>query len=330
MRSIQPLSAISAAALSFVVVIAPFGATLDANPAPAPTYALTAWAAEKGLPPGDVFAIAQDLEGYLWVGTPAGLLRFDGSRFTRFAPENPRATFPTGPVHALLGSSDGGLWVGLGGGGGVVTIHAGEVVRYALADGAPPGATAIIQDRQGTIWAASRRGVFRFSNGKWSTVGQAEGYSGAEAFSLYEDRAGNLWVGSAAGVYRVGCHLGHGRARDSQAAGDARGTAARFSDSAPDGRLAGAARHTRAALGRGLWRWIAPNHAADGPVCRHSAVRVREPARGIAPLTLRGSRGKPVGGYARWTAAAIADLVHQRIGARRAHQRWCAHFGRGA
>ncbi len=86
MRSSQPSPAVSAAALSFVFALAPLGATLDANPAPSPSYALTVWAAEKGLPPGDVFAIAQDLEGYLWLGTPAGLMRFDGSRFTRFVP----------------------------------------------------------------------------------------------------------------------------------------------------------------------------------------------------------------------------------------------------
>ncbi len=60
----------------------------------------------------------------------------------------------------------------------------------------------MIQDRQGTIWVANRAGLFRFANGKWTTLDKAHGYSGAEAFSLYEDRAGRLWVGTASGVYR--------------------------------------------------------------------------------------------------------------------------------
>jgi signal transduction histidine kinase/ligand-binding sensor domain-containing protein len=60
----------------------------------------------------------------------------------------------------------------------------------------------MIQDRQGAIWVASRRGLFRHMNGRWSLIGKAEGYSGAEAFSLYEDRAGRLWAGTASGVYQ--------------------------------------------------------------------------------------------------------------------------------
>ena len=59
----------------------------------------------------------------------------------------------------------------------------------------------MIQDRQGAIWVAARRGLFRYFNGRWSLLGEADGYGGAEAFSLYEDRAGHLWVGTAAGVY---------------------------------------------------------------------------------------------------------------------------------
>jgi signal transduction histidine kinase/ligand-binding sensor domain-containing protein len=167
-----------------------------------PSYTMAVWASEKGLPPGDVFTIAQDLEGYLWVGGPTGLLRFDGNRFSPWQPPDPASALPSGPVHAIVGSHDGSIWVGLGGGAGVVRIHRGQVVKYSEADGAPPGVAAMIQDRQGTIWVATRRGLFKFAGNRWTLVGKSEGYSGAEAFSLYEDRAGRLWVGTATGIYR--------------------------------------------------------------------------------------------------------------------------------
>jgi signal transduction histidine kinase/ligand-binding sensor domain-containing protein len=167
-----------------------------------PNYALAAWATEKGLPPGDVFAIAQDVDGYLWLGTPNGLIRFDGSTFTPWSALTPSRAFPTGPVHAIVGSPDGSLWVGLGGGGGVVRILRGEVFQHDVASGAPPGVTSMIQDRQGAIWVATRAGLFRFAGGRWGLMGKADGYSGGEAFSLYEDRAGQLWTGTASGVYR--------------------------------------------------------------------------------------------------------------------------------
>ena len=192
----------TAVVAGLTVVCAVVGAARLAAEGSPSNYVLAAWATEKGLPPGDVFAIAQDVDGYLWLGTPNGLIRFDGSRFTPWTPSTPAGALPSGPVHAIVGSPDGSLWVGLGGGGGVVRILRGEVYQHAVADGAPPGVTAMIQDRQGTIWVGTRRGLFRFANGRWTLMGQADGYTGAEAFSLYEDRTGQLWAGTASGVYR--------------------------------------------------------------------------------------------------------------------------------
>jgi signal transduction histidine kinase/ligand-binding sensor domain-containing protein len=181
------------------------GAQPAGSAAPAasgPAYALSVWASEKGLPPGDVFAINQDAEGYLWLGTPTGLLRFDGSRFVSWASLNDKEPLPNGPVHALVTAHDGSLWVGLGGGGGIARIDKGHLMRYGPQQGAPPGVNAMIEDRQGVVWAAARRGLFRFGDGRWAAVGAAEGYPGAEAFAIFEDRAGALWLGTSAGVYR--------------------------------------------------------------------------------------------------------------------------------
>jgi signal transduction histidine kinase/ligand-binding sensor domain-containing protein len=192
----------AATAVALAVLVCVAGAPRLSAQSPLPDYVLSAWATEKGLPPGDVFAVAQDIDGYLWLGTPNGLIRFDGLRFTPWTALSPDEALPSGPVHAIVGSADGSLWVGLGGGGGVVRIHQGRVFQHAKMDGAPPGATAMIQDRQGTIWVATRSGLFRFANGRWTTLGKAQGYTGVEAFSLYEDRAGRLWIGTASGVYR--------------------------------------------------------------------------------------------------------------------------------
>ena len=192
----------AAIAVTVAVLVCAAGSPRLSAETPLPDYVLSAWATEKGLPPGDVFAVAQDIDGYLWLGTPNGLIRFDGSRFTPWTALSPDNALPSGPVHAIVGSTDGSLWVGIGGGAGVVRIHQGKVFQHTKSDGAPPGATAMIQDRQGTIWVATRSGLFRFANGRWTLLGKAQGYTGAEAFSLYEDRAGQLWIGTASGVYR--------------------------------------------------------------------------------------------------------------------------------
>ena len=194
----RPWSLISLLALTLVVCPSDLRAS---DGTASPNYVMATWASEKGLPPGDVFAVAQDVEGYLWLGTPTGLLRFDGHYFTTWEPAEGSAPLPNGPVHAIVPAQEGGIWVGLGGGGGVVRIHRGEIVRHLPADGAPPGVTALMQDRHGALWVAARRGIFTFANGRWTAMGKAEGYGGAEAFSLYEDRAGHMWVGTGTGVY---------------------------------------------------------------------------------------------------------------------------------
>src|ERR1044071_836979 len=105
------IAAMTAAVLAVVTpsLAQPAGPT--AATAAAPAYAMSVWASEKGLPPGDVFAVSQDAEGYLWLGTPTGLLRFDGSRFTSWAALNDKEPLPNGPVHAIVSAHDGSLWV---------------------------------------------------------------------------------------------------------------------------------------------------------------------------------------------------------------------------
>lgn len=184
------------------VLLCPYaGPAVAAPEASPPEYSLTVWAAENAEPPGDVFAIAQDVEGYLWLGTPGGLLRFDGSRFIRWPPD-PGEPLPSGPVHAIVADPDGSLWVGFGGGGGVVHLSDRETVRFSPDSGAPAGVTDMIRDREGAIWVAARRGIFRYAGGVWSLMTDADGYPGGEAFGLLEDRSGRIWVGTASGVFR--------------------------------------------------------------------------------------------------------------------------------
>src|SRR4249919_1289630 len=56
-------------------------ATIDQ---PLTGYSLTSWTDGDGVPLGTVYAIGQDADGYLWIGADAGLLRFDGLRFTHW------------------------------------------------------------------------------------------------------------------------------------------------------------------------------------------------------------------------------------------------------
>ena len=151
----------------------------------------TAWSAKDGIP-GPVRAMAQTQDGYLWLGTEAGLYRFDGLRFT---PYEPSRAHPHGPaVLSLLAARDGSLWMGFGS-GGIALLRDGLVTHFPPGEGVPAGGIiSIVEDAAGSIWAAGEYGFVSFQNGKWRRVGTEMGYAAPAAQSLLVDQAGTLWV----------------------------------------------------------------------------------------------------------------------------------------
>ena len=74
-------------------------------------YAVENWQAEQGLPRSTITAIAQTADGYLWLGSPYGLMRFDGVRFVLFEEQAARE-LGRGDVRDLHATADGTLWIG--------------------------------------------------------------------------------------------------------------------------------------------------------------------------------------------------------------------------
>ena len=72
------------------------------------------WGTSKGFPGGQVYAITQTSDGYLWIGAEKGLVRFDGLNFHLFQHAN-TPVIPVGPIRSLVADSQGALWIHLGG-----------------------------------------------------------------------------------------------------------------------------------------------------------------------------------------------------------------------
>ena len=168
----------------------------------APTqYALTSWTEGDGLPANAIRALAQDADGYLWLGTRAGLVRFDGVRFVVWDHESD-TTQTENDITAVYAARDGSLWIGYGGAGGMSRLKNSRVDVYRPTDGVRQGyVQAIFEDQDGVIWAGGPGGLSRFRDNRWEPVGAQYGLSAENILSLYEDRQQNLWVGSAAGAF---------------------------------------------------------------------------------------------------------------------------------
>lgn len=164
-------------------------------------YLRTSWTQFDGLSIGEVTAIAQDHDGYLWLGTAVGPIRFDGVRFERW--DTQLRSLPDRDVSVLKVARDGALWVGFGS-GGVSRITAREVRTYDWRQGMLQGPVrSLVEDRDGVIWVGGAFGLARLKAGEWTQLGTANGIPANTATSaMLEDRNGHLWVTTSRGLLR--------------------------------------------------------------------------------------------------------------------------------
>lgn len=155
-------------------------------------FAHTAWGPKDGAP-GVVTALAQSADGYLWLGSPDGLYRFDGVVFERYQPQS-GGPFPARYVTSLLALSNGDLWIGFW--PRVITLlRNGIATNYTVREGVPNGGIwRFAQDREGTIWAATQIGLARLEGNRWKEVGKDWSFPGKLANTVFLDAQGTLWV----------------------------------------------------------------------------------------------------------------------------------------
>ena len=163
-------------------------------------YAHMPWKIRDGFSKGVVDAIAQTPDGYLWLGTEFGLLRFDGVRFTPWRPPDGQH-LPNNYVRSLLLARNGTLWIGTG--AGLASWDGARLTLYADLD--VQSIWTLLEDREGTMWVGGQAEpigkLCAIRGGKVQCYGE-DGRFGQSIESLYEDRGGNLWVGGVMGLWR--------------------------------------------------------------------------------------------------------------------------------
>jgi ligand-binding sensor domain-containing protein len=112
-------------------------------------FAHTSWTNRDGYSMGAVFAMAQTPDGYLWLASQSGLVRFDGVKFTPWQPP-PGQRQPHYP-YSLLVSRDGTLWMGTF--DGLVSWNGTELIEYPELQHL--FVTSLLEDRDGTVWAGA-------------------------------------------------------------------------------------------------------------------------------------------------------------------------------
>jgi len=163
-------------------------------------YSHTAWRNRDGFAKGIVNSIAQTPDGYLWLGTEFGLLRFDGNKAVPWQPPQGQG-LASNYIRALLTDRNGTLWIGTD--KGLASWMDGKLTYYPeLADLI---VLRLLEDRQGTVWA----GAYGVPAGRLCAVQKTgvqcyggDGSLGSFVISLFEDVKGNLWAGVRDGLWR--------------------------------------------------------------------------------------------------------------------------------
>ena len=163
-------------------------------------YGHKSWRVRDGFFRGSIYSITQTPDGYLWLGTEFGLVRFDGVRAVTWEPPSDQPMV-AGRIVKVLTARDGTLWIGAE--TGLASLKEGTLTQYP--ELSQQRVSSLVEDREGTVWAGSvgtPTGKFcSIRNGRTQCFDQQALVEGGVT-SLYVDKQGHLWVAVPSGLWR--------------------------------------------------------------------------------------------------------------------------------
>lgn len=196
----QPVPATWLVSLALGLALTAAGASTDSP------WFYRAWQSDEGLPDNTVVGVEQTPDGFLWVATQAGLVRFDGMRFQQFAPVTV-AGVPTSLIQATFLDHEGRLWVAKDQ-RAVLCVDKGVTRAFATQTKLPNvEARMIVEDNNGAIWVSYLGGdLVRIYKNEMRSFTSQDGLPGGGTCQLARDNKGQLWFaqGLWLGVFRNG------------------------------------------------------------------------------------------------------------------------------
>jgi hypothetical protein len=151
------------------------------------------------------YSIAVDKDTNIWIGSNAGLNKFDGSSFSHFTAAD---GLPSDHVTAVLPRENGELWIGTVTGSGAAKFDGDTWEVYGTAEGlVNNNVNDIIEDSQGNLWFATYGGVSEFDGMTWTGYASDVYFGNTSIWSLLEDKMGNIWACS----WNNGAYVFNGR-----------------------------------------------------------------------------------------------------------------------
>lgn len=156
---------------------------------------------QQGLPEATIYSIGQTTDGFLWLGTQRGLVRFDGVRFTPI--RDASTSLETLWVRDVLADNENGLWLATDG-AGLLHYKDGVVTRFPSPEGSPiTGIHGLLLDRNSILWAADDHGILSVKSDRTTRYGAEQGLLVGNPRALCQTRNGQILVGGDGPVLAV-------------------------------------------------------------------------------------------------------------------------------
>lgn len=171
-------------------------------------YGVQSWQTDSGLPQNTVHAIVQGRDGFLWIATEGGLVRFDGAEFAVFNHANTPA-LPSDLVDGLTEDPSGALWISTS--GGLAVLRNGAIESFGADRGVPATqvwrtwcdtASSAPPTQRGNIWVFTAAGLFRIRDGQHAEPVDLGQNNLTENSVMAAGPHGALWLGTGQGLMR--------------------------------------------------------------------------------------------------------------------------------
>jgi PAS domain S-box-containing protein len=186
--------------LFLFVLTTPFSFALDPHKTIS-QYTHMNWQTEEGFPQISVQCMTQTQDGYLWIGTQEGIIRFDGVKFTVFDRSNTPG-INHNSIRSLLQTMDGSLWLGTE--GGLTRMVRGKFTSYTETEGLANNNVAdLYEDTQQNLWIATTGGgLCRWKDGSFKTFTVKDGLASNDITSITGKKDGTVFIGTTAGLVK--------------------------------------------------------------------------------------------------------------------------------
>jgi len=159
-----------------------------------PELMIKAWSMAEGLPHPSITALAQTRDGYLWIGTLAGLVRFDGVQFKVFTPQN-CPELPRSRIGRLFEGTDGTLFITTERGGGLVALRGGKFEQLLGSGNEQDEIVAALREASGgSLFVARSGAMWRWADGRLTVLSTNRDFYPVSSRHVCEDDQGRVWM----------------------------------------------------------------------------------------------------------------------------------------